>query len=282
MRISAVCFLFLLSAPLAAQLSLKSTKGAVIITSGGNAADSIFIKLIGDPTAKLIFIPTAASSLRLPDNSSGVIWNPDEEKNKREFKQELLKRFKINDITILHTRDRKEAETENFTVPLREAKAVWISGGNAGRFMAVYQGTLLEKELKAFLQRGGIIAGESAGAIVQGSYTIRGNPNKPVLMAEGSEKGLGLIQNVAVNPHLSAQKRENELVTVVDKYTYLLGIGIDDNTGLLIRDGIGEVFGQGRIAVYDNKKYKAGWYYWLNPGDKFDFNTKLPVNFLPK
>jgi len=279
MRIIVISFLFTFCNPLAAQFNANKTRGAEIITSGGRAADSLFISLLGGPDAKVVFIPTAASSLR---SDSGTIWNPDEEKNKEIFKQDLLKRFKLDNITVLHTRNHEEANTENFVAPLRDAKAVWISGGNPGRFMSIYRGTLLEKELKVFLQRGGIIAGESAGAIVQGSYTLRGNPDKPVLMVEGSEKGLGLIQNVAINPHLSAQKRENELVTIIDRYTYLLGIGIDDNTGFLIRDGIGEVFGSGRIAIYDNKKYKAGWYYWLKPGDKFDFGKKSPVNFSPE
>ena len=282
MRIVIICFLLTVCNPLAAQHSITSRNGVQIITSGGKAADSVFIDLVGDPNAQVVFIPTAASLLRLPNDSSGVIWNPDEEKNKKEFKDQLLKRFKLNELTILHTRKRDEANTESFVAPLHKAKAVWISGGNPGRFMSTYQGTLLEKELRAFLKRGGIIAGESAGAIVQGSYTVRGNPEKPVLMVEGSEKGLGLLQNVAINPHLSDQKRENELVTVIDKYPFLLGIGIDDNAGLLIRNGIGEVFGQGRIAIYDNKQYKGGWYYWLKPGDKFDFEKKLPVNFLPK
>lgn len=279
MRIIIISFLFTFYNQLAAQLNANKTKGVEIITSGGKAADSLFIRLIGGSDAKVVFIPTAASSLR---SDSGTIWNPDEEKNKETFKQDLLKRFNLKNITVLHTRNHEEANTENFVAPLRLAKAVWISGGNPGRFMSTYQGTLLEKELKVFLERGGIIAGESAGAIIQGSYTVRGNPDKPVLMVEGNEKGLGLIQNVAINPHLSAQKRENELVTVIDKYTYLLGIGIDDNTGFLIRDGIGEVFGSGRIAIYDNKKYKAGWYYWLKPGDKFDFAKKSPINFSPE
>jgi len=279
MRIIVISFLFTFCNPLAAQFNANKTRGAEIITSGGRAADSLFISLLGGSDAKVVFIPTAASSLR---SDSGTIWNPDEEINKVIFKQDLLKRFNLNNITVLHTRNHEEANTENFVAPLRDAKAVWISGGNPGRFMAIYQGTLLEKELKVFLQRGGIIAGESAGAIVQGSYIVRGNPDKPVLMVEGSEKGLGLIQQVAINPHLSAQKRENELVTIIDRYTCLLGIGIDDNTGFLIRDGIGEVFGSGRIAIYDNKKYKAGWYYWLKPGDKFDFGKKSPVNFSPE
>jgi len=279
MKVVLIYFLFNLYNPLLAQLASKKHNGIEIITSGGKTADSLFINLVADSNAKVVFIPTAASSLR---SDLGTIWNPDEEKNKKEFKQDLLKRFHLNDITVIHTRDHNEANSVSFVRPLRDAKAVWISGGNPGRFMVAYKGTLLEKELKLLLQRGGIIAGESAGAIVQGSYTIRGNPDKPVLMVKGSEQGLSLLTNIAINPHLSAQKRENELVTVIDRFPGLLGVGIDDDTGLIIRDGIGEVFGSGRVAIYDNIKHKDGWYYWLRPGNKFDFINRRPINFSPE
>lgn len=258
-----------------AQSVINQNSGIQIVTSGGQVSEELFIKLLNDPNAKVVFIPTAASELR---SQNKIIWNPDKEENKNEFRDDMLKRFKLNRITMLHTRDRKIADSEDFIKPLREAKAVWISGGNPGRFTSVYLGTKVEKELKALLKRGGIVAGESAGAIVQGSYTIRGNPDKPVLMVKGSEKGLGILKDVAINPHLTGAKRENELVTIIDKYPKLLGIGIDDDTGLIIKDGIGEVFGTGRVAVYDNKKHKSNWYYWLKAGDKFDFNKRVPVN----
>ncbi len=279
MKVFATCFLLALATQVSAQVRTGEVKGAQLITSGGKAADSIFVSLLRGVDARVIFIPTAASSLR---SDEGTIWNPDEDDNKEIFRKDLLKRFSLKEITILHTRSKKVADTKDFVAPLIDAKAIWISGGNPGRFMSAYKGTLLEKELKTFLQRGGIIAGESAGAIVQGSYTIRGNPDKPVLMVTGSEDGLGLISEIAINPHLSAQKRENELVTIIDRYNNLLGVGIDDNTGFLIKDGIGQVFGTGRIAIYTNKKYRTGWYYWLKPGDKFDFNKRKPVNFSPE
>ncbi|PYT01977.1 MAG: hypothetical protein DMF63_03845 [Acidobacteria bacterium] len=253
--------------------------GVQIVTSGGQMSEDLFIKLIGGPDAKVVFIPTAASALR---SQNKVIWDPDKEENKNEFRDEMLKRFKLDRITILHTRDRKVADSDEFIKPLREAKAVWISGGNPGRFTAAYLGTKVEKELKALLKRGGIIAGESAGAIVQGAYTIRGDPNKPVLMVKGSEKGLGLLPGIAIDPHLTANKRENELVTIIDRYPELLGIGIDDDTGLIVKEGIGEVFGTGRVAIYDNKKHKDVWYYWLKAGDKFDFGKRVPVNKIPE
>jgi hypothetical protein len=38
-----------------------------------------------------------------------------------------------------------------------------------------------------------------------------------------------------------------------------------------------QVFGTGRVAIYDNHKHKGNWYYYLNPGDRFDLGTRQPV-----
>lgn len=251
-------------------------QGELIVTSGGEAAMALFQKLVG-PDPHVVFIPTAASSLR---SDSGVIWDPDKLERRAEFEQELLKRFGLKDITILHTRDRQIADSEMFVSPLRAANAVWLSGGNAGRLADAYLGTRVVTELKALVGRGGIVAGESAGAIIQGSYIVRGNPDKPVLMVDGHSTGFGLLEQVAIDPHLSGEKRENELVSVIDRYPQLLGIGIDNGTGLLVSGEIAEVFGTGRVAIYDNHKHKDGWYYWLNPGDRFDLSTRKPVGRL--
>ncbi|HXB68933.1 MAG TPA: cyanophycinase [Candidatus Acidoferrales bacterium] len=259
--------------PLAAQ-DAASGQGKLMVTSGGQTAEALFRQLIAGPEPSVVFIPTGASSLR---SDSGVIWNPDKPEHRAEYEQEILKLFGLKRVTILHTRDRQVADTDAFVTPLRTAQAVWISGGNPGRLADAYLGTKVVDALKALIDRGGIVAGESAGAIIQGSYIVRGNPNKPVLMVDGHDRGLGLLPNVAINPHLSSNKRENELVSVIDRYPQLLGIGIDDDAGLLVSGEIAQVFGKGRVAIYDNRKHKDGWYYWLNPGDRFDLKTRMPI-----
>lgn len=264
---------FSMAAALALFAPLVSAQGKLIVTSGGNTAEALFRKLAG-PDARVVFIPTAASSLR---SDSGVIWNPDEREHRAEFEGEMLKRFGLKRITILHTRDRQVADSEAFVAPLRAADAVWISGGNAGRLAAAYLGARVVSELKAVVARGGIVAGESAGAIILGSYIVRGNPDKPVLMVDSNSAGFGLLRGAAIDPHLTLQKRENELVTVVDRYPQLLGLGIDDDTGLLVSGEMAQVFGTGRVAIYDNHKHQGNWYYYLNPGDRFDLETRQPV-----
>jgi cyanophycinase len=93
-------------------------------------------------------------------------------------------------------------------------------------------------------------------------------------MVKGRERGFAFLKNVAVNPHLSEAMRQNELVTILDTYPKLLGIGIDEKVGIIVKGDRFEVFGQGRVAIYDNKKHGGNWYYWLSPGDRFDLRTR--------
>ncbi len=276
MRLKVALIVALLLSSTAARASTGPAKGKLIITGGDQeTALKEFVTLAGGPDANIVYIPTAATSLRLP---SGLIWewlNADElPANTPEFKAELCKMFGIKNITILHTRNRKTANSEEFVKPLRSANGVWLSGGNAGRLAQAYLDTLTQRELAAVLQRGGVIGGNSAGAIIQGSYTIRGNPDKPVLMAKGSERGFGFLTDVAINPHLSESMRQNELVTVIDAHPKLLGIGIDEKAAIIVTGDRFQVIGKGRVAIYDDQKHGNNWYHWLNPGDVFNLRTR--------
>jgi cyanophycinase len=65
-------------------------------------------------------------------------------------------------------------------------------------------------------------------------------------------------------------KRDYELMNVVDAHPEILGIGIDEPAALVVQGNRFEVIGTGRVAIYDNQPHPGGWYYWLNPGDRFD------------
>jgi cyanophycinase len=271
-----IVFVYTCSVAIAHTYSTGPEKGKLILT-GGDLETGLkeFVTFAGGPDANIVYIPTAASILRLP---SGLIWelkSTDElPANTPEFKAELCQMFGIKTITILHTRNRRVANSEEFVKPLRSAQGVWISGGNAGRISQVYLDTLTQRELEAVLARGGVIGGNSAGAIIQGSYTIRGNPNKPVLMAKGSERGFAFLTNVAVNPHLSEAMRQNELVTILDTHPQLLGIGIDEKAAIVVTGDSFQVIGSGRVAIYDNTKHDGNWFYWLDTGQSFNLRTR--------
>jgi cyanophycinase len=151
-----VLLVVLVGATTAAQISSGPAKGTLILT-GGDQEIGIkeFVTLAGGPDANIVYIPTAASSLRLP---SGLIWEwlytDTLPANTPEFQQELCKMFGVKNITILHTRNRNTADSEGFVEPLHKANGVWFSGGNPGRLSQAYLGTRTQREIEAVLDRG--------------------------------------------------------------------------------------------------------------------------------
>ena len=260
-----------------AQKPAGQQRGTLVLTGGdlGKGVIERFVELAGGPDANFVYIPTAASSLRLP---SGFIYDPPDSdvpaNNTQAFEEELAKMFGVKNVTVLHTRNRKTANSETFVAPLKRANGVWLSSGNAGRLANAYLDTLTQKEIAAVPGRGGVVGGNSAGAIIQGSYTVRGRPDKPLLMAKGHERGFGFLKDVAINPHLTEAKRDTELINVIDTYPNLLGIGLDEKAALVVQGDVFEVIGEGRVAIYDNKKHGGNWYYWLKPGDHFNLRTR--------
>lgn len=268
----------------------RGRRGALILSGGGGTSRASFgpgvveqfAALAGGPEANFVFIPTASSGLKL---DSGLIYTPPDTDepaaNTAEFERELAEMFGVKRINILHTRSRATANSENFVAQLKKANGVWLSGGNAGRLAATYLGTRTENEIKAVYERGGVVGGSSAGAIILGSFIVRGVPGKPVLMARGHERGFGFLKNVAVNPHLITAKREDELVNVLDAHPELLGIGIDERAAILVRGEEFRVLGDSKVAIYDDRRHGNRWYYWLDPGTVFDLRTRAVVTQKP-
>jgi cyanophycinase len=271
----------LAAAPPVAAISGGPQRGTLIVDGGGAIPLVVerFHQLAGGREARIVCFPTGASKLKFGAGGFGfgTILDPDWPRDRSEwaeYERYLSAWFNVPAVTLLHTRDRQVADSASFVEPIRKANAVFLAAGNAGRIAAAYLGTRTQREVLALLDRGGVVFGSSAGAIIQGSYTVRGRWEKPLLMAKGSERGLGLLRNVAINPHLTSAKRENELIDVVDAHPELLGIGIDDDAALVVQGDRFEVIGKGRVAIYDNQKRDGTWYYWLNPGDRFDLKAR--------
>ncbi|HZN35375.1 MAG TPA: cyanophycinase, partial [Pirellulaceae bacterium] len=185
-----------------------------------------------------------------------------------------LKRYGATNVTVLHTRKREEADTEAFVKPLRQAKGVWFGGGRQWRFVDAYMGTQAEELLQGVLRRGGVIGGSSAGASIQSQYMPRGSPlGNTDVMADGYERGLGLLPGVAVDQHFTQRRRQPDMTGIMRRYPQLLGIGIDEATAIVVRDSVAEVAGRNHVQFYD---YKSGPpagetdYAQLKAGQKYD------------
>jgi cyanophycinase len=236
-------------------------QGSLVIVGGGAIGPEIwqrFMALAGGPDAPIVYVPTAG------------------ETEPGEKAAEFLKRAGFTHVTVLHTRDKKVADTEAFVEPLRTAKGIWFGGGRQWRIVDSYEGTKTEAAMQAVLARGGVIGGTSAGATIQGSYLVRGaKTGNEIMMAPGYEKGFGYLRNAAIDQHLLKRGREKDLWQVIAKYPKLLGIGLDEGTAVVVARDRFEVVGVSKVAIYDSAQTT---HYFLEAGDAFDMSTrrKLP------
>jgi cyanophycinase len=246
-------------------------KGYLIIVGGGFTAPEVkkrFVDLAGGPDAHFVVIPTG---------------KPDQEIDLDREWRTFTNGFGVKHVTMLHTRDRRRANSAEFVEPLRHASGIWIDGGRQWRLADAYLGTAVENQIKALLARGGVVGGSSAGATIQGSYLIRGDPGNAknpdgdnrIMMSPGHEVGFGLVTNSAIDQHVIARHREGDLGQVIARHPELLGIGIDEGAAIVVHGDSFEVL-TGQVIIHDGHRHGGESYYFLSPRQKFNLRSRAP------
>ena len=251
------------TAPLHAQ-QVGPANGSLVVVGGALQDEAIwqrFIDLAGGPDVPIVVIPTAGGAESYDQYYAGL---------------RPLKRLGATNLTVLHTNDPEEADTEAFVAPIKEARGVWFPGGRQWRLADSYLGTRTEEELHKVLERGGVIGGSSAGATIQGDYLARGDTQTNTVMMGDHEQGFAFLKNVAIDQHLLRRNRQFDLIEVIEAKPELLGIGIDENTAIVVRGDQFEVMGQGYVAIYDHERQidTGGLFYLLAPGDRYNLASR--------
>ena len=238
--------------------------GSLVIVGGALKDQTIlkrFLDLAGGADVPIVVIPTAGGREDYNQYWRGL----------RQFKA-----AGATSLTVLHTYDPKVADTDEFAQPISEARGVWFSGGRQWRLVDSYFNTKVHAALQALLDRGGVIGGSSAGATIQGSYLARGDTETNTIMMGDHEEGLSFLKNVAIDQHLLKRNRQFDLIEIIEAKPELLGIGLDENTAIVVRGDEFEVIGQSYVAIYDYNRMldSGGKFYFLSPGDWFNLKTR--------
>lgn len=223
-----------------------------------------FMELAGGSRARIVVIPTASGH------------------NGNDLGQGLAKHFRdagAGQVIVRHTRDPHVANSDTFVAPFKTATGVWFGGGRQWRLVDAYQGTQTLKAMRGVLQRGGVVAGGSAGATIQGSFLARGDTRGNQIMMGDHQEGFGFVRNVAVDQHLLARNRQFDLIEIIQAHPHLLGIGLDEGAAIVVRGNEFEVIGDSYVVIYDYTKTVHGFgpFYFLKPGDRFNLKTRIPI-----
>lgn len=258
-----------LAVPVAAQRSqdpptVGPANGSLMVV-GGNMHDPAlykrFIELAGGPDAPIVMIPNAGGGDHYDQFYSGL---------------DAWREAGARNLIVLFTTDRKVADSDEFVAPLKTAQGVFFFGGRQWHIVDDYAGTKTETEIRAVLDRGGVIGGSSAGASIQGSFLMRGDTQSNTVLMGDHQVGFGYLKNVAIDQHVLRRNRQFDMTKVVEAHPELLGIGLDENTAIEVHGDMATVLGESYLLVYDNQKTTGdgGRFYFVAPGDRFNLATR--------
>ena len=256
---------------------MKKTKGFLIIIGGdvslpseaGTVDETVseemhetetkilnkFCGLLAEEKARIEIIPTASG---IPKRSS-------------QRYREAFKNLGYENIGVLDIRNREEAQSKDLIKRIKEAEGVLFTGGNQLRLTTIWAGTEISEVLfERYINEPVVIAGTSAGAMAMADTMIYEGSSHEALQ-KGRVKlsrGFGLLHNVIIDTHFVKRGRIGRLFQAVASSPSSLGIGLGEDTGLLISEGnIQEAIGSGLIIIVDGTSIRYTNMASINEGE---------------
>ncbi len=202
------------------------------------------VKESGGIDASIIIIPTASN---FPHEVGDNYIN-------------AFRKLGCSNLYVMNITDREQSEDPSNLERIYNAKCIMFSGGNQSKITQHIAGTSLHRLLlEKYKTEQFVIAGTSAGAMCMSLEMITGGSSKEAFVkgAVSMSYGMGFIKSLVIDSHFIRRGRFGRLAEAVAKYPKLIGIGLAEDTGLVIKHcGTFEVIGSGMVIVFDPKKLK--------------------------
>lgn len=201
----------------------------------------------------------------------------------------------LTDLAELYVEERGETRDGRFSELLKEAAGIFFTGGDQLRISSQIGDTPIERMVREIHRRGGLIAGTSAGASVMSETMLVKGPS-----AESHRigdlhmaPGLGLVRDVIIDQHFAERGRIGRLLGAVAQNPRVLGIGIDEDTAIILEQGRFRVIGAGAVYIVDGSDVSHSniaeaspertlsmhdvRLHVLSAGDGFDLDARRPA-----
>ncbi|MBA2686928.1 MAG: cyanophycinase [Gemmatimonadaceae bacterium] len=158
------------------------------------------------------------------------------------------------EIPIVETRE--QASDPAVVGMVDKADGIFLGGGDQVKLVSVLSGCPVGDAIRRAYERGAVICGTSAGAAALTETTLAGNEldEEGQLVAQYIGPGLGLLGfHTLIDTHFSQRRRLYRLFVAIAEYPELMGLGIDEDTALIVRGEVGKVVGKGTVTFVDGR-----------------------------
>jgi cyanophycinase len=163
-------------------------------------------------------------------------------------------------IGLMHIKNRDDVDNEHYLERIKNCDCVMFTGGNQLRLSAIFGGTRFLKILQhRYMEENFLIAGTSAGAMAMSNTMIYQGSSSGALI-KGEVKittGLAFIKDVIIDSHFDKRGRFGRLAQAVASNPGCIGIGLGEDTGVLITEGNHlEAIGSGLVVIVDGHEIR--------------------------
>jgi cyanophycinase len=163
----------------------------------------------------------------------------------------------VGDIRHLQIEGREGASTQSNLEMVDNASVVYFTGGDQLKLASKLGGTpMLNRIHRLYEERGGVVAGTSAGASALGATMLVSHATESSHKVESSffmARGLGLVPDLVIDQHFAQRARIERLVGAVAEDPGVLGIGIDEDTAVIVESRTLRIIGSGAVYVADGQ-----------------------------
>ena len=159
----------------------------------------------------------------------------------------------VAELVELYVHERGDTLDGRMDAVLADAAGVFFTGGDQLRISSQIAGTPVEDAVRAIRARGGIVAGTSAGASVMSeTMLVRGPGSTSHRIGDlHMAPGLGLMPHIIIDQHFAERGRIGRLLGAVAQNPRVLGVGVDEDTAILVEGTAFRVLGSGAVTVVD-------------------------------
>jgi cyanophycinase len=159
----------------------------------------------------------------------------------------------VGELVELYVEDRHEAGDREKLAVLDDAAGIFFSGGDQLRITSQIGDTGIEAKVRALYERGGVVAGTSAGASVMSeTMLVKGSSKETHRIGDlHMSPGMGLVRDVIIDQHFAERGRMGRLLGAVAHNPRVIGMGIDEDTAAVLEGDEFRVIGSGAVYVVD-------------------------------
>lgn len=176
----------------------------------------------------------------------------------------------IENARLMHIKTREDTLLPEFLERIRKADGIMMSGGNQSRLTQIFGGTeFLDIIRKRYHEEPFVVAGTSAGAMAMSKIMIKGGNISDSLLRDSVKisHGLGLIEGVIIDSHFVVRGRFGRLIEAVAMHPKTIGIGLGEDTGVLITEGdLIETIGSNLVVIIDGHDVGYTNVHHVSPG----------------